>query len=90
MKKFFVSIIVVCTSLLVGCGAFENFVESDPAVDMLGLDYSACVGGGFDVCLEFLSDNDEVLLGQDLSEFVLGILLESVDGNGNANTVEPL
>jgi len=85
MKKinFFIGAVIFITAVLAGCGVFENIVESPPVVDVLGLDYSACVGDGFDVCLEFLLDNDEALLGQDAGEW-LSDLLESVNSNGIA------
>ena len=80
-RNILLGAVVFVAVVLAGCGVFENIVESPPVVDVLGLDYSACVGGGFDVCLEFLLDNDEALLGQDANDFLLD-LLESVNSNG--------
>ena len=82
-RNVFIGAMVFAAVLFAGCGIVENITESPPVVDVLGLDYSACVGGGFDVCLEFLLGNDEALLGQDASDFLLD-LLESVDTNGIA------
>jgi len=70
-------------ALFFGCGALENIVESDPIVDLLGLDYSACVADvdSFDTCFEFLRDNDQALLGADIEEEIIRLILESLDEN---------
>ena len=64
MKSIIIAAIFVL--LLSGCGLLENSLSSNGAVNLLGLDYSACVDG-FDTCFEFLMDNDQQLLGKDVN-----------------------
>ncbi len=80
----------LCASILFlsGCNVLENVAESDPVVDLVGLDFSACVGGGFDVCMEFLSDNDEALLGTDLNDYLIELVLQNINTQG-ISTVDP-
>ena len=68
MKSIIIAAIFVL--LLTGCGLLENTLSNNNTVDLLGLDYSACVDG-FDTCYEFLMDNDEVLLGKDVNSNAL-------------------
>ena len=68
MKSIIIAAIFVL--LLSGCGLLENTLSNNNTVDLLGLDYSACVDG-FDTCFEFLMDNDEVLLGKDVNSNAL-------------------
>ena len=68
MKSIIIAAIFVL--LLTGCGLLENSLSNQNTVDLLGLDYSACVDG-FDTCFEFLMDNDEVLLGKDVNSNAL-------------------
>jgi len=68
MKSIIIAAIFVL--LLSGCGLLENSLSNQNTVDLLGLDYSACVDG-FDTCYEFLMDNDEVLLGKDVNSNAL-------------------
>ena len=68
MKSIIIAAIFVL--LLPGCGLLENTLSNNNTVDLLGLDYSACVDG-FDTCFEFLMDNDEVLLGKDVNSNAL-------------------
>ncbi len=69
---------------LSGCGFLENIAGSDPIINLLGLDYSACVADkdSFDTCFEFLRDNDQQLLGEDLNELIIRKVLESLNSNG--------
>ena len=68
MKSIIIAAIFVL--LLSGCGLLENTLSNNNTVDLLGLDYSACVEG-FDTCFEFLMDNDEVRLGKDVNSNAL-------------------
>ena len=52
--KYLIVVVLFC---LAGCNAVENKVSSPSTIDKLGLDYSACVGGGFDTCEDFMFDN---------------------------------
>lgn len=54
--------------LCLGCGAVERGASEPSVIDQLGLDYSACVGGGFDTCSQWTEDNISVLVER---EFVL-------------------
>jgi len=84
MKKLcaliFAAVLTVTTA---GCGALENIVGSDPVVDLLGLDYSACVADkdSFDTCFEFIRDNDQALFGANIEDEIIRIILDSLDEN---------
>ncbi len=55
-------IISILCVLCLSCGAVEQTASSPSVVDQLGLDFSACVGGGFDTCTRWLETNIDVLV----------------------------
>lgn len=80
--KRIVLLILMCATIG-GCGFLENIAGSDPIVELLGLDFSACVedSDSFDTCFEFLRDNDQAILGQDINEAIIRAILDSLDSN---------
>ncbi len=57
--KFLRSLMVGGLMFASGCGIVEFALT-----DLNGWDLSACAGGGFDVCWELFTDNEDNIFGQ--------------------------